>query len=50
LEGPQTNQFRIYYQDTNKALFPLLSTDVLYFEINTAGPALMQTPFENFYY
>jgi len=50
LEGPQTNQFRIYYQDTNKALFPLIGPDVLYFEINTAGPALMQSGFEDFYY
>ncbi len=55
LEGPQTNQFRIYYQDTNKALFPLIDPDVLNFEINTAGGAmLMQSAldrdFEHFYY
>jgi hypothetical protein len=37
LEGPKTNQFRIFYQDVNGALYPIVKPEVLSFDIN-AGP------------
>lgn len=52
LEGPKTNQFRIYYQDTNGALYPLITPDVINFEINTGGQNSLQSigNFDEFYY
>lgn len=37
LEGPQTNEFRIYYQDWNGALYPIITPEVVQFEINSAN-------------
>jgi hypothetical protein len=54
LEGPKTNYFRIYYQDANGALYPLISPDVIAFEIGTANSQLLKSTFsedfDSFYY
>jgi hypothetical protein len=49
LEGPKTNQFRIYFQDYNGALYPLTVPDQINFVINTGGSGLL-TSFEEYYY
>lgn len=52
LEGPKTNQFRIFFQDTNGALYPLLLQDVLNFEINAtpSNQLKLGNTFEEYYY